>query len=165
MFNKRTYIGIDPGKDGGMAVINIHTGNVYTAPYNKESYDTILKGERLNDNEVFVIIEDVHAIQGSRAGATFNFGRNVGFIQGLVFANKIQNIAFITPQKWKDFYGLIGSDKQGSIDKAHYLYPSVNLYKTLRSRNMHDGLAEALLIANYGMLKNKSIKWEDNLEL
>ena len=44
----------------------------------------------------------------------------------------------------------VTSDKNTSIDLCKRLFPDINLLATPRSRKPHDGMAEALLIAEYG---------------
>ena len=58
----------------------------------------------------------------------------------------------VSPQKWKKEFNL-DSDKQKSIDTAKKLFPDVNLFRTNRCTKEHDGMAEALLIAEYGRRK------------
>jgi len=55
----------------------------------------------------------------------------------------------IPPQRWKKAFGL-HSDKQQSIEECVRIFPDANLLPTARCRKPSDGMAEALLIAEYG---------------
>ena len=55
---------------------------------------------------------------------------------------------FRSPQKWKKEFS-VTSDKNTSIEVAKRLFPNVNLKATARCKKDHDGMAEALLIAEY----------------
>jgi hypothetical protein len=81
----------------------------------------------------------------------FSFGQSVGYIKGVLEAN---GIAYqeIPPQTWKKEFGL-NTDKQKSIDVCRRLFPGVSLRATPRCTTDHDGMAEALLIAEYAKRK------------
>ena len=81
----------------------------------------------------------------------FHFGKSAGYIEGVLSGVGI-SYYLVTPQKWKKYYQL-GSDKQQSVDKCHQLFPSISLLPSPRCHKDSDGMAEALLIANYGKLK------------
>ena len=73
---------------------------------------------------------------------------NFGFIQGVLKAYGIP-YELVTPQKWKKEFSCT-SDKNTSIEVCKRLFPNVNLKATDRCKKYHDGMAEALLIAEYG---------------
>ena len=81
-------------------------------------------------------------------GSAGNFGMNFGFIQGVLKAYSIP-YELVTPQKWKKEFSCT-SDKNTSIEVCKRLFPNVNLKATDRCKKDHDGIAEALLIAEYG---------------
>lgn len=145
------YIGIDPGKNGGIAVIQ-DTGygesyyHYYTYPYSDDNLLYVMKN--FGDLNSKCVLEKVNAMPGQGVVSMFNFGQNYGFIQGVL---KAYNIPFelVPPQKWKKEFS-VTSDKNTSIEVAKRLFPQVNLKATERCRKDHDGLAEALLIAEYG---------------
>lgn len=104
--------------------------------------------EEVKDKPVVAYVEKVNAMPGQGVTSMFTFGKNAGYIEGVLSANRI-HYELIPPQRWKKFYGL-SSDKEQSIDKATELFPGVNLIPTPRSHKPSDGMAEALLIASYG---------------
>lgn len=141
------FIGIDPGKNGGIAFITMNNSIVHTIPY---SDDSLLLWTRdvKNMDECVAYVESVHAMPGQGVTSMFNFGKNYGYILGVLEACCIP-IVNVTPQKWKKYMD-VTSDKNTSIDLCQKLFPDINLLATNRSRKPHDGMAEALLIAEYG---------------
>ena len=138
------YIGIDPGKNGGIAFIG--NKNDLSMPY---SDDRLLHMCRtFKGLNVICYLEHVHAMPKQGVSSTFNFGMNFGFIQGVLKAYGIP-YELVTPQKWKKEFSCT-SDKNTSIEVCKRLFPGVNLRATDRCRKDHDGMAEALLIAEYG---------------
>ena len=144
------YIGIDPGKNGGIAIIKTF-GNKIEQVGAKCYSDEDLLGI-LADAEKYIqkvcYLEHVHAMPKQGVSSTFNFGMNFGFIQGVL---KVYEIPYelVTPQKWKKEFSCT-SDKNTSIEVCKRLFPNVNLKATERCKKAHDGMAEALLIAEYG---------------
>ena len=143
------YIGIDPGKNGGIAKINTDTGFVKTVTFSEESLISELEGYFMFDKSPLrCVLEKVNAMPGQGVVSMFNFGQNYGFIQGVLKAYGIP-YELVTPQKWKKEFSCT-SDKNTSIEVCKRLFPNVNLKATDRCRKDHDGMAEALLIAEYG---------------
>lgn len=138
------YIGIDPGKSGGIAFIQ--EIDIFVYPYSDDTLLSML--EDLNYGKCVCYLEQVHAMPKQGVSSTFNFGMNFGFIQGVLKAYGIP-YELVTPQKWKKEFSCT-SDKNTSIEVCKRLFPNVNLKATERCKKDHDGIAEALLIAEYG---------------
>ena len=142
-------IGIDPGKSGALAVIYTDEDNkpfrVKVIPFEETAYRDALA--TCVDSRVVCCLEKVGAMPGQGVVSMFNFGQNFGFIQGLLQANKIP-YQLIPPQTWKKEFSL-SSDKQSSIDVCKRLFPDISLMATPRSRKENDGMAEALLLAEF----------------
>jgi hypothetical protein len=81
----------------------------------------------------------------------FSFGQNYGFIQGLLTANRLP-YQLVPPQTWKKEF-TVNSTKQTSIDVCKRLFPDVDLLATPKCKKPHDGMAEALLMAEYARRK------------
>ena len=88
---------------------------------------------------------------GQGVVSMFNFGHNLGFIEGLLQAFGI-SYQLVPPQTWKKEFS-VTSDKNTSIQVCQKLFPDVNLLPTQRSRKPSDGMAEALLMAEYAKRK------------
>ena len=139
------YIGVDPGKNGGIAVID--SDGAIAFPFSEERLLIELDGIA-QEYECICYLEHVHAMPKQGVSSTFNFGMNFGFIQGVLRAYEIP-YELVTPQKWKKEFSCT-SDKNTSIEVCKRLFPGVNLKATDRCKKDHDGMAEALLIAEYG---------------
>lgn len=141
------YIGIDPGKNGGIAILDI--AGIYNAyPFSEELLINKLESYARHEIPCICTLEHVHAMPKQGVSSTFNFGMNFGFIQGVLKAYGIP-YELVTPQKWKKEFSCT-SDKNTSIEVCKRLFPRANLKASERCRKDHDGMAEALLIAEYG---------------
>lgn len=153
------YIGIDPGKDGAIAVLDDDgllwrlidmPENIGTDLYKflKESIELSVYKKAV----AFVEASQVMPGQGIKSG--FTYGKGYGEIIAVL---KILEIPFqeIHPLTWKKEFKLIKKDKAESIKVAEQMYPSVTIpFKTERGKLL-DGRAEALLIAEYCRRKCK----------
>ena len=84
--------------------------------------------------------------------ATFNQGKFLGEIYGILATLKIP-YQEVRPQAWKKVV-LAGTDrsKQAAIDYVRKKYPGVELRGSLQSRKPHEGIVEAICLAEYGWL-------------
>lgn len=137
------FIGIDPGARGGIGILN--GDNVQVVPYSNQA---LLEFCQLYQDIALVTVEKVHAMPGQGVTSMFTFGRNYGYIVGVLEAFQMQ-YTLIDPRTWKNYFG-ITADKRSSIYKCQELYPGVNLLPTPRCKKESDGMAEALLIARWG---------------
>lgn len=171
------YIGVDPGKTGGIAVlsntgqlISFHQIPVIGKDIDTEEFANIFKGivETCKTTGVkpHACIEKVHALFGASAGSTFNFGYCVGLIDGLV---KAYNIPFskIQPKAWQEIIWQTDEierepsklDKNGktklgkvktkivSLKSFKRIFPQVDFRTSARQKLQPDGLVDAILIA------------------
>ena len=137
-----TYIGIDPGKNGAMAVLK-EDRTFRIVPYGPQSYADELE---FSEADCIVCLEHVGAMPGQGVNSMFHFGENFGFIQGLLTAFGIP-YELVRPQKWKKEFSITG-DKNSSIQVCKRLFPTANLRKE-GGRKDNDGMTEALLMAEY----------------
>jgi len=167
------YIGIDPGKNGGIAIIRNDSIRVFAMPTDSGELDVqaitkIFLDEKESGEPVCCYLEDVHSIFGMSAGSNFQFGRVLGIIEGVLGATGIV-YAKVTPKVWqKEIWSCVTPianptgkllksglphvkiDTKGtSLMAAQKLFPDVNLLATTRSKIPHDGIVDALLIAEY----------------
>lgn len=151
--NNMVYIGIDPGKKGGIAVIEDlkDEKEIHAHPYSddvlKKICKDILADWSVQKASVFCVVEKVGAMPKQGVTSTFNFGKSFGYILGVLEANGIP-YQLISPQRWKKHFSLT-NDKNKSIQTAKRLFPSVSLLPTDRCRVESDGMAEALLMAEF----------------
>lgn len=139
--------GIDPGRDGAMAVLSGES--VRVVPFDKNAFLAGLKdvSKELGHSKVICILEHVGAMPGQGSVSMFNFGQNFGWIQGVLDAFGIP-YELVRPQKWKKEFSCT-SDKNTSIEVACRLFPNVDLRRTEKCKGPHDGICEALLMAEY----------------
>lgn len=140
----KTYIGIDPGKSGALALIT-EDGQCTVVPFNESAYTAILKSA--SGPSSVCCLEKVGAMPGQGVVSMFNFGHNLGYIEGLLQAFDIP-YQLVPPQTWKKEF-CVTSDKNTSIEVCRKLFPYVSLLPTERSRKPSDGMAEAILIAEF----------------
>ena len=151
------YIGIDPGKNGGFAVIStdeLSPSSVTVRPMDEKSFveDMRFISEVFSTRyEIRCCLEKVGAMPGQGVTSMFNFGVSFGWLQGMMAALGI-SYELVRPQKWKREFSITG-DKNSSIAVCKRLFPDVSLYRSDRCRKEDDGLAEALLMAEYARRK------------
>ena len=143
------FIGIDPGKSGGIAVLTGKTAKVYACPRTVEDM-AILIGLCLNDvsaNNIRVVIEKVWAFPTDGRRGSFSFGENYGQWQGILTSHEIDPI-YITPKKWQSHYDI----KKGlpkTIRKKMLKQIAMDKYPDTKKITLKT--ADALLIALYGL--------------
>lgn len=148
-----TYIGIDPGKKGAMAIFN-DIGRLEIHEFSTSVFKSILMpffDHFSDEKEAKCCLEHVSAMPGNGSVSMFNFGENFGFIQGLLTAYEIP-YELVRPQKWKKEFS-ITADKNQAIDVCKRLFPNAILKRTDRCKVDDSNFAEALLMAEYARRK------------
>lgn len=143
-------LGIDPGQSGGMVLL-LTDGSIVDrlAFANKTEHDireTFMEYIELADLRAY--IETVHSMPGQGVASTFKFGRNFGFLIGMLTAMAIP-YELVTPQKWQKAMGIPprsknaskGDHKRNLKSAAQRLWPRAKW--TL-------AICDAALIAEYG---------------
>lgn len=172
-------IGIDIGSDGAYAIFVDNKLQYGKIPYVSEEpdmralFDIIFEAiPFLNEDEEFnmhAVIEDLHSVYGSSAKSNFEFGKNNGLIIGML---QVAEIPFtkIGPKKWqKEMWqgirpvevlvkGKVNKDgspkkkvdtKATSLIAAKRLFPKETFLATERSKVPHNGIVDAVLIAEF----------------
>ena len=143
------YVGIDPGKSGGIAILGADQWEAET----HKIADLTLRDlwELLASLEPAVcILEKVSASPQMGVVSAFKFGWSFGSLHmGAVAAGL--RVELVTPQKWQRHFGLIVKGRglgQRDVDKknrnkakAQELFPAVKVTHAI---------ADALLLADYG---------------
>ena len=175
MQNDRVYLGIDVGSKGFITLNNGREYQFYSIADNDiYQLSDIFRGIKDEYPNVVCVMEEIHAIFGSSAKATFAFGEINGILKGLLMANKIP-YHLVPPKTWqkeiwdnKDLvitYKTInkkGKDvsvkdintKQTSINAAKRIFPTIDLRRTEKCKNIDDNKVDSLLISEYGRRKN-----------
>ena len=103
-------LGIDPGKKGGMAVIN-DNGPISVVNMPETAMDVLLTIREFknyvvgHDDSLVCYIEKVGGIPGQGASAAFNFGKGCGWLEMCLLALEIPT-EYVTPQRWQKVYGV-----------------------------------------------------------
>jgi len=153
------YVGIDPGQKGGIAFLSPSEGfkiNLHRMPAtNKEINDFVCQMK-----DATVVIEKAQPMPGQGSVAGFTYGVGYGLLIGLLTAHKIRYIE-VRPAEWKKVVlaGVSGKGKTkqekkaDSVMAAERLFPHAELIPP-GCKKPHDGISEALLLAEYGRSKN-----------
>ena len=137
-------IGIDPGISGSICfLIDGRILDVVEMPTMTEGkknkkqvngsqiYNEIKdRTEKIDKNDIKVVIEQVSAMPGQGVTSMFNFGQSFGILKGICSAMQLP-MYFVRPAKWKKYFNLIHSEKDASRTKAIEIFPyfSSNLAK------------------------------------
>jgi hypothetical protein len=143
-------LAIDPGCRGGIA--KIERDVFWALPLTgKPDHDLGAVRELLRPGDK-VYLEQVHAIHGTSSGSNFAFGKNVGFIEGILWASGIEALHYIAPKVWQKAIGVTGikesrDRKLALIARAREIYPGLDLRRTKRCTSPDSGMHDALLMA------------------
>lgn len=157
--------GLDPGKNGalvtlfedGSTVVN-RVPLIQRAPKPGRKTSSKVPDERewarrwrqqiFFSNPDLFVVEAVHGWKGQAAGASFAFGRAMGFAMATIMYIDVP-IHGAPPNVWKERFGLVGMPKSASIDVCRKLIPSLAPELT---KAKDEGVAEAGLLAYYGLM-------------
>lgn len=146
-----TVVAIDPGKEGGIALIGKEVTKAWPMPMAGNVPNTNEISKILREYEPdLIIIESVHSMPGQGVASSFTFGRGFGRLETIPEVLGIPT-ELITPQRWKNSV-LAGTakDKAAAVEFCQRRHPSVDLILP-RCRKPHDGMADALCMAEAGL--------------
>jgi len=157
--SEKCIVGIDPGLDGGIAVLTevveafpmpvMPTGSGARRTLDLPSIRELIAGADL------VIIERQQAFpRDSKAGA-FKTGEGFGMLKGLLCGLGIPH-QIVSPQTWQKDFAISsqrGDTKAQAGLACQQLFPGIDLRKSGRATKPHDGKIDALLIAEHGRRK------------
>lgn len=162
-------IGIDPGKGSFLCLWNEDKESFSFHQFPVIGKETDLHGiakifsELPESNDIHAVIEHVHSVFNSSAGATFEFGWINGVIESFLVSRKIPYTK-VQPKAWqKDMWqGIALQQKKSSTGKtmvndtkamsemaAKRLFPEIDLRATERSKKADHNKVDALLICEY----------------
>lgn len=156
----RLILGIDPGKSGGLSVIdeNMNLIATYSMPTVKiggkdkvcpKGLQAIFETHQIE----LAVIEKVGARPGQGVVSMFSFGDAYGVVRALaeVYAAKL---VYATPQQWKGHQYLIGLSKEQTAEVAFEIFKAPGIYGR-KCKNgtpsVKDGISDSLMIAKYGI--------------
>lgn len=151
------YIGIDPGLDGAVAVIDVVFNRVRLLDVptlsvgTKREYDAAGMAALLREFEPdnfggVAVIESVHSMPEQGVASSFAFGKGLGIWLGILAALQIPH-ELVTPQRWKKtVMDGMAKEKDASRQRAIQLFPAAAADLKLKK---HHGRADALLMAEF----------------
>lgn len=149
------FIGIDPGSKGAICALEPTTPTIEFLDFDKSSINQLYRGllSTLQNHLIkSVVIEDVHSLYGMSAKSNFNFGRNLGILQGILGSLSLEPIK-VTPKIWQAKVGVTTKGKAIKKDVAglcNLLYPECSICG--KRGGLLDGRSDALMIAYYAYL-------------
>ena len=174
------YMGIDPGKVGFIAIqYNGEFKHFSIADNDLYQLSDLFATIKEKHPTIVCCMEQIHAIYGSSASATFSFGEIFGVLQGLLIANKIPyhlvqpkiwqkemwdnkdievHYKRVTPPKDNPYKEIkmrkVTDTKATSINAARRLFPTIDFRRTERCSKIDDNKVDATLICEYARRKN-----------
>jgi crossover junction endodeoxyribonuclease RuvC len=163
--SERCYLGVDPGKSGGFAIIQ-GTKLVQYQPMPDSDLDLFhyVRDVTKQFEDLTGVIERVHSMPGEGHVGVFSFGENYGKLQMAVTANHIP-YEKITPRTWQKGIGVQAKDKKESKPQfkerlrqlAQQLFPYLELWNRPRSLGLQRSVCDAMLIAEFCRRKSEGI--------
>jgi len=152
-------IGIDPGLSGSICFLEdgkildvIEMPTMAEGKKNKRQvngsqiYNEISKRiNKIKNQDIRVIIEQVSAMPGQGVTSMFNFGQSFGILKGMCSAMQLP-MFFVRPAKWKKYFNLINSEKDASRTRAIEIFP---YFSSQLSKKKDSNKADAILIASF----------------
>ena len=135
------YLGIDPGKKGGWALLDGSGTIIDAAPLNLADLRDFAKAVDAADE-----IGLERAQPAPDQGHQFEYGRGFGRVEGVIMTFRpLDDVTYFAPAFWKSRMG-VTADKARTVASALKLMPELFLYEN-RLGNVPDGIAEAALMA------------------
>lgn len=175
----KAYLGLDPGKLGGVVLIVPEQNKVYKwvmpldgkppkTVFNKQGYNDLLAKIKEKFPNVVAVLEEVHSIFGVSASSNWSFGNTFGMQEMGLVANRIP-YHLVPPKTWqKEIWA--HSDKVMTVKKGKSkesvdtkstslkafkrLFPNEDFRASVKSMVFHDGMVDAALLAEYGRRMN-----------
>ena len=135
-----TTIGIDAGKNGGIAWITDGKPCVEKMPDTLQDLWELFR-DITSEGECRAYLEQIHSSPQMGVVSSFTFGNGFGHLEMALTAAGIP-FTRVRPQVWQKAMGcMTKGDKNVSKRRAQELFPSIK---------MNHYIADALLIASYG---------------
>lgn len=171
---QKVWVGVDPGKSGGIVALT-DKGIIgkWTIPLIGDDVDPVGIWEilhNLHDNyHATVILEEVHSLHKMAAKTNFSMGHTLGIILGVIVSLRMRLIR-TQPKAWQkevwitseiEYQPIKPGQKRPSVDTkltslkaAHRLFPGEDFRKSARAKVPHDGIIDAVCMAEFGRRKN-----------
>jgi len=147
------FIGIDPGKKGGISFLNegsTQKSVIFKMPETELGIPTAIRSVFTSSDLALIhgkaIIEKVHAFPGQGVTSMFTFGQGYGFLRGVLVALAIP-FEEVTPQKWQKYFGLSKKKNETQPNyKKRILQVAQNMFP---DSSVKLQTADSLMLAEY----------------
>jgi len=162
------FLGIDPGCRGAIVILN-RNGEVRRTekmPAQKIKHRTVYDHAAISDlaeglfwGVEFALLEEQQAFPGQGVVSMFTTGYGYGIWRQVLSLYDVRHET-VKPKDWQYEFGIIrrrGNTKAQALQRAEALWPDVDLkaHRTKAGKLVgNDGLADALLIAEYARRKH-----------
>lgn len=152
-------LAIDPGFSGAVVILSHAADLIFKSvmPLVGKQLDFHGLTETLSKFKIqHCILEKAQSFPKQGVASAFNYGRHFGHLEGLVTMLKLP-YTLVPPSVWtKELHQGIEKElpsKQKSLMAVNRLFPKLDLRANERCKIPHDGIVDALLIAEYGRRK------------
>ena len=163
------FLGIDPGLDGGLVWLDplgsivekhvmplnvLHTklGGKVDERRSLDLTQLSLLLKRLAPKTRIAVLEQAQSMPKQGVSSVFKYGQVYGQIEGLLVGRRIPYLT-VPPVVWSRVMhsGIVGVEpKERSIIALRRLFPDVDLRVSERAKKPHEGVMDALLLAEWG---------------
>jgi Holliday junction resolvasome RuvABC endonuclease subunit len=174
-----SYLGIDPGLDGGFAVItDNHVSLKLAMPTSSKKLQGNKTKRYINRSSVmnflnalpvatFIAIEEQIPVRNQSVTSVFTTAKNYGILLMAISASVFGFSPLEVPSsRWHALFGIVSEPKAGKSTKAQAfeiasaIFPNTNFRQSNRARTPHDGIVDATLIAHYCQLSQQEKREE-----
>ena len=150
-----TYVGIDPGLSGAVAILQdgdvelADTPTLSTGKGSRRVYSVVaMRALLVAAMPRLVVIEQQQAMPRQGVSSTFSTGYGFGLWTGLLAGLEIR-YEVVTPRRWQKDLGIPPkSGKAGAAELAGRVWPNATIYGP--KGGLLDGRADALCLAEWG---------------
>ncbi len=148
----KCVMGIDPGKQGAVCVVNVNEGTVDLELLSNFDFKPTLFRDYVTQREVnFIYLEKAQAMPKQGVSSMFTYGTGFGRLIGWIEMVEIPYM-LVSPHIWtKEMHkGCNGANsKERSQQAVRRLFPQENFFVG-NSKKIREGFMDARLICEYG---------------
>ena len=155
----KTYIGIDPGKSGGICSIEDNRLRANKCPDSVQGMAELFKDilQDTSPKDVFLYIEKVWAMPHDGKSSIFTFGQNYGQWEGVIASFNIIPI-YVTPSTWMRHHevqkGLKKQERKNILKQMAQEFINTNNYMSYQWKGIATlATADAIMLAKYAIDK------------
>jgi len=155
----KTYIGIDPGKSGGICSIEDNRLRANKCPDSVQGMAELFKDilQDTSPKDVFLYIEKVWAMPHDGKSSIFTFGQNYGQWEGVIASFNIIPI-YVTPSTWMRHHevqkGLKKQERKNILKQMAQEFINSNNYMSYQWKGIATlATADAIMLAKYAIDK------------